>query len=48
MANLNGFNAHDVDPNTGFDPIPAGKYLAAMTYWAAMWVPISVTDGQTL
>ena len=25
-----------------------GKYLAAMTYWAAMWVPISVTDGQTL
>ncbi len=31
MANLNGFNAHDVDPNTGFDPIPAGKYLAAIT-----------------
>jgi hypothetical protein len=31
MANLNGFNAHDVDPNTGFDPIPAGNYLAAIT-----------------
>jgi len=31
MANLNGFNAHDVDPNTSFDPIPADKYLAAIT-----------------
>jgi len=28
MANLNGFNANDVDPNPGFEPIPAGKYLA--------------------
>ncbi|RME98660.1 MAG: DUF669 domain-containing protein [Alphaproteobacteria bacterium] len=27
MANLNGFNAHEVEPNVGFDPIPAGKYL---------------------
>jgi hypothetical protein len=31
MANLNGFNANDVDPNVGFDPIPAGKYLAIIT-----------------
>ena len=31
MANLNGFNANDVDPNISFDPIPAGKYLAAIT-----------------
>lgn len=31
MANLSGFNAHDVDPNTSFDPIPADKYLAAIT-----------------
>lgn len=31
MANLNGFNANDVEPNTAFDPIPAGKYLAAIT-----------------
>ena len=31
MANLNGFNAHDVDPNTEFDPVPAGKYLAIIT-----------------
>jgi hypothetical protein len=31
MATLNGFNAHDVDPNVGFDAIPAGKYLAIIT-----------------
>jgi hypothetical protein len=31
MANLNGFNAHDVEPNSSFEPIPAGKYLAAIT-----------------
>ena len=31
MANLNGFDANDVDPNFGFEPIPAGKYLAAIT-----------------
>ncbi|GMU36592.1 MAG: DUF669 domain-containing protein [Phycisphaerae bacterium] len=30
MANLN-FNATDVDPAVGYDPIPAGKYLAAIT-----------------
>ena len=31
MANLNGFDANQVDPATSFDPIPAGKYLAAIT-----------------
>jgi hypothetical protein len=31
MANLNGFNANDVDPATDFEPIPAGKYLAVIT-----------------
>jgi hypothetical protein len=31
MANLNGFNANDVEPNSAFEPIPAGKYLAAIT-----------------
>ena len=31
MANLNGFDATTVDPNVGFDPIPAGKYLAVVT-----------------
>ena len=31
MANLNGFNANDVEPNSSFEPIPAGKYLATIT-----------------
>ena len=31
MANLNGFDANQVEPAAGFDPIPAGKYLAAIT-----------------
>lgn len=31
MSNLNGFNANEVEPAVGFDPIPAGKYLAVIT-----------------
>jgi hypothetical protein len=31
MANLNGFNAHNVEPITDFEPIPPGKYLAVIT-----------------
>jgi hypothetical protein len=31
MANLNGFDARTVDPTTDFEPIPAGRYLAAIT-----------------
>ncbi|MEZ6233432.1 MAG: DUF669 domain-containing protein [Phycisphaerales bacterium] len=31
MADLNGFDATNVEPNAGFDPIPAGKYLAVIT-----------------
>ncbi len=30
MATLH-FNAHEVEPTTEFDPIPAGKYLAVIT-----------------
>lgn len=30
MPSLN-FNANEVEPNAGFDPIPAGKYIAAIT-----------------
>lgn len=30
MANLNGFNANDVEPNADFEPIPAGRYLATV------------------
>jgi hypothetical protein len=28
MANLNGFDANQVEPTGDFDPVPAGKYLA--------------------
>ena len=31
MANLNGFNANEVEPTASFDPLPAGKYLATIT-----------------
>ena len=31
MANLNGFNAHEVEPTSNFEPLPAGKYLAVIT-----------------
>lgn len=30
MANLNGFNASQVEPSQDFEPIPAGKYLAVI------------------
>jgi hypothetical protein len=31
MAFLNNFDANTVDPATSFDPIPDGKYIAAIT-----------------
>jgi len=31
MANLNNFNANEVEPTNDFDPIPAGKYVAVIT-----------------
>ena len=31
MADLNGFNAHEVEPTASFEAIPAGKYLASIT-----------------
>jgi hypothetical protein len=31
MANLNNFNANNVEPAADFEPIPAGKYLAVIT-----------------
>ena len=30
MPSLNGFNAHEIDPNPGFEPVPAGRYLAVI------------------
>ena len=31
MADLNGFDARTVEPTADFDPLPAGKYVAAIT-----------------
>ena len=31
MANITGFNANEVSPDVGFDPVPAGKYKTAIT-----------------
>jgi len=31
MASLNNFNAAQVEPNSEFQPIPAGKYVAVIT-----------------
>jgi hypothetical protein len=31
MANLGNFNANEVEPTTSFEPLPAGKYVAAIT-----------------
>lgn len=31
MADLNGFDANEVEPTSDLDPIPAGKYLAMIT-----------------
>jgi hypothetical protein len=31
MADLRGFDANNVEPNSDFEPIPAGKYLAVIT-----------------
>jgi hypothetical protein len=31
MANLNGFDANQVEPTGDFEPVPPGKYLAVIT-----------------
>ena len=31
MADLSGFDASQVEPNTSFDPVPAGKYTVVIT-----------------
>ena len=46
MANLNGFNANEVDPMQDFEPIPAGKYLAVIT--ESEFKPTKAGNGQYL
>ena len=46
MAHLNGFNANDVEPTTSPDPLPAGKYVAAIT--ASEMKPTKAGDASYL
>ncbi len=46
MASLSNFDANQVEPSTGKDPIPAGKYLAAIT--ASEMKPTKNGAGQYL
>lgn len=46
MASLNGFNASEVDPNVGFDPIPAGKHVCVIT--GSEMKPTKAGDGEYL
>ena len=46
MANLGGFDAREVDPAVGFEPIPADKYLAVIT--ASEMKQTKAGDGQYL
>jgi hypothetical protein len=46
MANLNNFNANEVEPNVGFEPVPADKYIAMIT--ASEMKPTKNADGSYL
>jgi len=46
MANLNGFDASNVEPNAGFEPVPAGKYLCLIT--ASEMKPTKAGNGEYL
>ena len=46
MANLGNFNANEVEPSVAFEPVPAGKYIAAIT--ASEMKPTKRGDGTYL
>ena len=46
MANLNGFNANEVEPTSAYEPLPAGKYVASIT--ASEMKPTKRADGSYL
>lgn len=46
MADLQGFDANNVPPATGFEPVPAGKYLAVIT--ESEMKPTKAGNGQYL
>ena len=45
MSTIN-FNANEVEPSTGYDPIPAGKYQAVIT--ESEMKPTKTGNGQYL
>ena len=45
MSTIN-FNANEVEPSTGYDPIPAGKYQAVIT--ESEMKPTRTGNGQYL
>jgi len=46
MADLQGFNANEVEPASDFEPIPAGKYLAMIS--ESEWKQTKNGDGSYL
>jgi len=46
MANLGNFNANEVEPSVAFEPVPAGKYIAAIT--SSEMKPTKKGDGSYL
>ena len=46
MANLGNFNANEVEPSVAFEPVPASKYIAAVT--ASEMKPTKKADGSYL
>ena len=46
MANLNGFNAHAVEPSADFEALPPGKYVAVIT--ASEMKPTRAGNGSYL
>ena len=46
MADLSGFDARTVEPTADFEPIPAGKYIAAIT--ASQMKPTKNGNGSYL
>ena len=44
MANLNGFDASQVDPSRALEPLPAGRWLLhARDHLASAWRPVCGT-----
>ncbi len=43
MVSLNGFNAHEVEPNEAFEPLPTGRYVCLIS--KSEFKPTKAGDG---